>query len=136
MRDNIGKYRGQRKDNGEMVYGHYLSEPDGCAYICMCGAAMEYYHIDHSLEIDHAHQVIPETVGEFTGLKDKRKNQDLYAGDRVIVGGDRGVLVYDELELCWSLQIDDDEYQSLCRFYSYEEMDAVEYINNIHKEKP
>jgi len=124
MRDNIGKYRGQRKDGKGWVYG-FLNSPNRIMVwdneVCMRSESYE---------------VIPETVGEFTGLKDKRKNQDLYAGDRVVIGGDRGVLVWDELELCWSLQIEDDEYQSLCRFYSYEEMDAVEYINNIHEEKP
>ena len=69
-----------------------------------------------------------------TGLTDKRKSQGLYDGDRVIIGGDVGVLVWDELDLCWALEIEDGSYQSLCRFYSYEEIDAVEYIGN--EEKP
>ena len=121
MRDR-GKYRGQRVDNGEWVYGYYINDEGEYPQI--------YISTDEIIHIE------PETVGEYTGLTDKRKGQGLYDGDRVIIGGDVGVLVWDELELCWSLQIEieSDEYQSICRFYSYEEIDAVEYIGN--EEKP
>ena len=136
MRD-IGKYRGQRKDNGE----------------CVKGSLVKYLYLDEELTViiddkfNHAQAnymplamravpVIPKTVGMYTGLTDKKKDKDLYDGDRVVIGGDVGVLVWDELELCWSLQIEieSDEYQSICRFYSYEEIDAVEYI--VNEEKP
>ena len=117
MRD-LGKYRGRRKDNGEGVNGWYL-EYDGKSYI---------FREEKGGFLVGLIEVIPKTVGESTGLTDKRKSQGLYDGDRVVIGRDVGVLVWDELDLCWALEIEDGSYQSLCRFYSYEEIDAVEYI--------
>jgi len=135
MRD-IVKYRGRRKDTGEWVKGYYWKEP-----IVFPNNSIAWSHyiyaIDESVYPPNAHNylVIPETVGEYTGLKDKKKDKDLFAGDRVVIGRDVGVLVWDEYELCLALQLDsDDSFQAICRFYSYEEIDAVEYIGN--EEKP
>ena len=119
-----GKYRGQRVDNGAWVYGDLIHFP----------ATTAIGHPDKGGVYWEEYDVIPETVGELTGLTDKRKGQGLYDGDRVIIGGDVGVLVWDELDLCLALEVEDGSYQSLCRFYSCEEIDAVEYIGN--EEKP
>ena len=128
MSENMGKYRGKTKC-GEWVKDSLILSEDGSrAFIG------HIRFLEDGMPVASYQEVIRKTVGESTGLKDKKKDKDLFAGDRVVIGGDRGVLAWDECELCWSLQIEDDEYQSICRFYSYEEIDAVEYIGN--EEKP
>jgi len=130
--------RGKTK-KGEWVYGYFLRTEEGCRIIdddCCDEDIGCAFDIDKPSIGAGVHEVIPETVGEFADLHDKKAKRDLYSGDRVVIGKDRGVLVWDEFDLCWSLQIADGEYQSICRFYSSEEIDNTEYLGNIHEEEP
>ena len=75
------KFRGKRVDNGEWVYGDYHRRAG-------------YVHTIIEMEPDEdgkvcyaLNQVIPDTVGQFTGLLDN-KGERIYEGD--IIRGDCG----------------------------------------------
>ena len=66
------KFKGKRKDNGEWVYGHYIV-CDYKTFIVDKECCSSTYDNGRSVGIDYDEliEVISETVGQFTGLKDK-----------------------------------------------------------------
>ena len=122
-------FRGKRKDNGEWVYGGIFYQKSDEV------KEKAVYIIRGSLnDVGCAYEVIPETIGQCTGLKDKN-GKLIFEGDIVFVCDDNGfadlsdtgkgnVISYKGI---WYIggEIQNSLYD-ICRNY------YVEVIGNIH----
>lgn len=94
------QFRGIRVDNREWVYGWYLEHPfsDNPTTFVPC--------IVHD---ERPYQVMPETVGQYTGLTDKNgKDLDWWEDDLLRKGSNHpnapiGIVAYREQDARWSL---------------------------------
>lgn len=117
-------FRAKRKDNGEWVYGVPLKEGYSQE------VEMLWYEYS-SLAYTERVQVIPETVGQYTGLLDKDGNK-VFEGDIVKNEYRKGQyqyfkIVYDTRVYCWRVE---NKYGMLGFLYNV--IGDLEVIGNIY----
>ncbi len=116
------KFRGKRIDNGEWVYGYYVVKA-GMPFIFSFGV------IEPVL-------VIPDTIGQFIGLRDKN-GKEIYIGDIVVFLDcqytENG---YSENyffgEVLWDKETLSVYVTNRLMAESYEVLEECEIIGNIH----
>ena len=78
MREHMGLFRGKRVDNGEWVEGNLVD----CPQNFRCKRIVNFGCLSAGVITRWEQDVIPETVGECTGLKDKN-GKLIFEGDIV-----------------------------------------------------
>ena len=137
------KFRGKRVDNGEWVYGGYHKHI--ARQICPIGDKLNDSDIKHLIVQSgfadwnmpkplQAVEVIPETVGQFTGLHDKN-GVEIYEGDRLKRIGDDGdeifIIEWNEQSGGFNLN-----YIYFGEIYDLEELwPDSQVIGNIHEQE-
>lgn len=81
-------FRGKRVDNGEWVYG-FLTQ------------MWAKYHIVYEYNENVAYEVVPETVGQYTGLVDKN-DKKIFEGDIIRFEGEKIAYKVEFTDGCFS----------------------------------
>lgn len=126
-------FRGKRADNGEWVYGYVVKIKTDKTNE---GWAIKdtLYHINDGCCDLIPEEVIPETIGQFTGLTDK-SGKEIFEGDMVVWGGDRDAffeVFWHDYECRYSLRV---HWQgNRCGGYVplFDANHSFEIIGNIH----
>lgn len=112
-------FRGKRVDNGEWIEGSLI-----CVglrrFICFA----EEYH-DPKDVYALSFEVMPETVGEYTGLTDKN-GKKIFEGDFIRSNSGRGYIEYYPNDCAFDV-VDDHGF-----LWLISEMSNIEVIGNIH----
>lgn len=132
-------FKAKRKDNNEWVYGTGISkivintyETNRYNIVNNC----DYDELDGFIEtLYDTYEVIPETIGQYTGLEDKNGTK-IFEGDIVQLGDIKMEIFWGEdigigYGFCWKPYGEEQNYhESMTGF-----IDEYEVVGNIHDRK-
>ena len=116
------KFRGQRLDNKKWEYGDLMHDNRGGCYVFPIDAEGLY----------REYEVIPDTVGQFSTLRDKKGNE-IYAGDIIYSefpdGSNCHCLVgWNDEEACFGL-MDEYAFRAKQEGYDFPKFDSLMLLN-------